>query len=93
MLFDERADELGDFVLLVTRKLAGFLKDLAQLASGAFAALLHGVAAKEMFDGDVEQAGQLLDLVLCRSSLLDAATRSWNFRPKSGPPNPGLVAR
>ena len=38
VLFDERTDELGNFVLLVTRKLAGFLKDLAQLACRTFAA-------------------------------------------------------
>jgi len=62
LLFDERADELGDFVLLMTRKLAGLLKNLPQLARRAFAARLRSITAKEMFDRDIEQAGQLFDL-------------------------------
>ena len=62
LLFDERADELGDFVLLMTRKLAGLFKNLPQLARRAFAARLRSITAKEMFDRDIEQAGQLFNL-------------------------------
>ena len=62
MLFDERADELGDLVLLVTRKLAGLLKNLPQLARRSVAPRPAGITPKEMFDRDIEQAGQLFNL-------------------------------
>ena len=63
VLLDERADELGDLVLLMTRKLAGLLKDLPQLARRSLAACPAGVTAKEIFDGNVQRRGNGFDLL------------------------------
>jgi len=54
VLVDERFNELGDLALLVAGQLAGPLEHLAQLACRTFAARLCGVAAKDIFDGDMQ---------------------------------------
>ena len=63
LALNECFDELSDFVLLMTWKLTGPLKNLTQLPNWSFATRLGGVTAKEVFDGHIEQAGHLLDLV------------------------------
>ena len=54
VLVDERFNELGDLALLIAGQLAGPLEHLPQLACRTFAARLCGVAAKDIFDGDMQ---------------------------------------
>lgn len=58
----ESFDELGDLALLVAGQLAGFRKNLTQLANGS-AALSLGGLAEEILRRDVEGLGKLFNLL------------------------------
>lgn len=77
LALDKCFHELSHFVLLVTRKVAGFIKNFPQLARRSLPAWFAGIASHQKISGDAQDIGERGQLLGTQGHRLSFPVRNY----------------